>query len=106
VRARVGHPFHVSKNLFGLKKVRYKGMKKNHAQCQVLFALANVLLVRNRLLVRIEGLWHARILDKPAKFIETTVAITLIGAVIWMFRNCDAMLFKKPHDVFLGARCV
>lgn len=50
VRARVEHPFHVIKNLFGFKKVRYKGLKKNHAQCQVLFALANVFLVRKRLL--------------------------------------------------------
>jgi transposase, IS5 family len=50
VRARVEHPFHVIKNLFGFKKVLYKGLKKNHAQCQVLFALANVFLVRKRLL--------------------------------------------------------
>lgn len=50
VRARVEHPFHVIKNLFGFKKVRYKGLKKNHAQCQVLFALANVYLARRRLL--------------------------------------------------------
>ena len=29
IRSRVEHPFHVVKNLFGDKKVRYKGLKKN-----------------------------------------------------------------------------
>ena len=29
VRARVEHPFHIVKNIFGLKKVRYKGLAKN-----------------------------------------------------------------------------
>ncbi|MDB0559549.1 IS5 family transposase, partial [Ralstonia solanacearum] len=32
IRARVEHPFHVIKNLFGHRKVRYKGLAKNTAQ--------------------------------------------------------------------------
>lgn len=32
VRARVEHPFHVVKNLFRHRKVRYKGLAKNGAQ--------------------------------------------------------------------------
>jgi IS5 family transposase len=32
VRAKVEHPFHVVKNLFKHKKVRYKGLAKNEAQ--------------------------------------------------------------------------
>lgn len=48
MRARVEHPVHVIKTLFGFKTVRDKGLEKNHAQCQVLFALANLFLVRKR----------------------------------------------------------
>lgn len=44
VRAIVEHPFHIVKNLFGLRKVRYKGIFKNTAQLFTLFALANLLL--------------------------------------------------------------
>ena len=33
IRARVEHSFHVVKNLFGHRKVRYKGLKKNTAHC-------------------------------------------------------------------------
>jgi IS5 family transposase len=50
IRSRVEHPFHVVKNLFGHKKVRYKGLKKNRVQWQVLFALANLYLLRKPLL--------------------------------------------------------
>ena len=31
VRSRVGHPFHVVKNIFKYKKTRYKGLAKNDA---------------------------------------------------------------------------
>ncbi len=34
VRAKVEHPFHVIKNLFGHRKTRYKGMAKNEAAVQ------------------------------------------------------------------------
>lgn len=50
VRARVEHPFHVVKNLFRHRKVRYRGLAKNTAQLQSLFALANLFLARRSLL--------------------------------------------------------
>jgi IS5 family transposase len=50
VRARVEHPFHVVKNLFGMRKVRYKGLAKNEAQFYSLFALANLVLAKKQLL--------------------------------------------------------
>jgi len=42
LRAIVEHPFHVVKNLFGYRKVRYRGLKKNTTQLHSLFALANL----------------------------------------------------------------
>jgi IS5 family transposase len=50
VRAKVEHPFHVIKNLFRHKKVRYKGLAKNEAQLFSLFGLANIVLAKQRLL--------------------------------------------------------
>ena len=44
LRSRVEHPFHVMKNLFGHRKVRYKGLAKNTAQLHALFALANLVV--------------------------------------------------------------
>ena len=44
LRAKVEHPFHVIKNLFGYRKVRYKGLAKNQAQLFSLFGLANLVL--------------------------------------------------------------
>ena len=50
VRAKVEHGFHVIKNLFGYRKVRYRGLAKNTAQLHTLFALANLALAKNKLL--------------------------------------------------------
>lgn len=50
VRAIVEHPFRVVKRQFGYVKVRYLGLKKNAGQIVTLFALANLWLVRKRLL--------------------------------------------------------
>ena len=50
VRARVEHPFHIVKNLFRHRKTRYRGLSKNTAQLQSLFALANLFLARRSLL--------------------------------------------------------
>jgi IS5 family transposase len=50
VRAKVEHPFHVVKNLFKHKKVRYKGLAKNEAQLFSLFGLANLVVAKRRLL--------------------------------------------------------
>jgi len=50
VRAKVEHPFHVVKNLFKHKKVRYKGLAKNEAQLFSLFWLANLVIAKRQLL--------------------------------------------------------
>lgn len=50
IRARVEHPFHVVKNLFRHRKVRYRGLFKNVAHLFSLFALANLVIVKRRLL--------------------------------------------------------
>ena len=49
VRARVEHPFHLIKNVFGLKNARYRGLAKNAAQLFALFGLANLLMAKRRL---------------------------------------------------------
>ena len=49
-RALVEHPFHIVKNLFKHRKVRYRGMKKNTAQLHILFALANLVAAKRALL--------------------------------------------------------
>lgn len=50
IRARVEHPFNVVKRLWGFTKVRYRGVAKNLAKAYAIFALANLYLVRRRLL--------------------------------------------------------
>ncbi|MEI6535951.1 MAG: IS5 family transposase [Verrucomicrobiaceae bacterium] len=50
VRARVEHPFHIIKNLFKHRKVRYRGLNKNTAQLHTLFALANLVIAKRSLL--------------------------------------------------------
>ena len=50
VQAKVEHPFHVIKRLFGFTKVRYRGLMKNTHRLQVTCALANLFMVRKRLL--------------------------------------------------------
>jgi IS5 family transposase len=49
-RARGEHAFHVIKNLWGFTKVRYRGLAKNTARLFAMFALANLYMVRRRLL--------------------------------------------------------
>lgn len=49
IRAKVEHPFKIVKNLFGMKKVRYRGLAKNTAQLYTLFGLANLLIAKRRL---------------------------------------------------------
>ena|GEM_PF-5077489 len=49
IRAKVEHPFHIVKNILGLKKVRYRGLFKNTAQLFTLFALANLLIAKRQL---------------------------------------------------------
>jgi len=50
VRAWVEHPFHVIKNRFRHKKLRYRGLAKNTAQLHTLFALANLVIVKKALI--------------------------------------------------------
>ena len=50
VRARVEHAFHVIKRVFGFAKVRYRGMAKNANRLFSTCALANLFIVRKRLL--------------------------------------------------------
>jgi len=50
VRAWVEHPFHIIKNLFRHRKLRYRGLAKNTAQLHTLFALANLVIVKKALL--------------------------------------------------------
>ena len=44
VRAFVEHPFHIVKNLFRHRKVRYRGLAKNGHQLYTLFGRANVVI--------------------------------------------------------------
>jgi IS5 family transposase len=55
VRAKVEHVFHVVKNLFGFRKVRYRGLAKNTAQLHTLFALANLVLAKRHLLAAVRA---------------------------------------------------
>jgi IS5 family transposase len=50
-RARVEHVFNVVKRLWGFSKVRYRGLAKDTARLYTAFALANLYLLRRRLLV-------------------------------------------------------
>lgn len=45
VRAKVEHPFHVVKDVFGIRKTRYRGLAKNRNLLSVAFALANLCLL-------------------------------------------------------------
>lgn len=49
-RARGEHAFHVVKRLWGFTKVRYRGLAKNTARLFAAFALANLYLLRRRLM--------------------------------------------------------
>ncbi|MGB8364356.1 MAG: IS5 family transposase [Rhizomicrobium sp.] len=49
-RARGEHAFRVIKQLWGFAKVRYRGLAKNLARAQTMFALANLYQVRHQLL--------------------------------------------------------
>jgi IS5 family transposase len=53
LRAYVEHPFHVLKNLFRHRKVRYRGLAKNTAQLHSLFALVSLVIAKPRLLAAV-----------------------------------------------------
>lgn len=49
-RAKVEHMFRIVKCQFGYRKTRYRGLAKNIAQLKTLFALANLYLLRKKLM--------------------------------------------------------
>jgi transposase, IS5 family len=61
IRAKVEHPFHVTKNPFRHRKVRYAGLAKDKAQ---LFALAN-LVIAKRLLMERHGSGTSKTRERP-----------------------------------------
>jgi IS5 family transposase len=50
IRARVEHVFRVTKRQFGFTKTRYRGLMKNAVQVNMLMGLANLYLLRRRLM--------------------------------------------------------
>lgn len=48
IRAKVEHAFHIIKNKFGWKRVRYRGGEKNDSLFHILFASANLLVLKRR----------------------------------------------------------
>jgi IS5 family transposase len=50
VRAKVEHVFGIVKGLFGYRKTRYKGRRKQAAKLHMMFALANLFLADKRCL--------------------------------------------------------
>jgi IS5 family transposase len=48
IRAFVEHPFHIIKNIFRHRKVRYRGLAKNGHQLHTLFGLANLVIGARR----------------------------------------------------------
>ena len=50
VRAKVEHVFWVVKGLFGFRKTRFKGRRKQEAKLHMIFALANLVLADRRCL--------------------------------------------------------
>lgn len=49
-RARCEHPFRVVKRLWGFDRTRYRGLAKNLARAQAMFALANLYALRHQLM--------------------------------------------------------
>jgi len=49
LRAKVEHPFRVIKHQFGFQKTRYRGIKKNDHKLKMLFALADLYKIRQRM---------------------------------------------------------
>lgn len=50
IRAKVEHGFRIIKELWGFRKVRYKGLEKNENKTCFMLGLANLYMVRNKLI--------------------------------------------------------
>jgi IS5 family transposase len=55
LRAVVEHPFHIVRNRFRHQKLRYRGLQKSAARLHTLFALADLVIVKQALLARSGG---------------------------------------------------
>ena len=53
VRAKVEHVFRIIKCQFGYRRVRYRGLARNAAQMFTLAALANLFMVRDKLMAKL-----------------------------------------------------
>ena len=51
--AIVEHPFHIVKNVLKYRGARYRGLAKNTAQLYLLFGLANVMMAKKALMLRV-----------------------------------------------------
>lgn len=49
VGAKVAHPFRINKCQFSFRKIFYRGIRKSDLKLKLLFALANLWMVRERL---------------------------------------------------------
>jgi IS5 family transposase len=61
VRSKVEHAFHVIKDVFNFRKVRYKGLKKNTDRLYMLFASSNIYMLGCA--IKAEG--RARLREQP-----------------------------------------
>ena len=66
IRAKGEPAFHVVKNLFRHRKARYRGLAKNAAQFFTLFGLANLVIAKRALMVRLEPREAMRIAPEVA----------------------------------------
>ena len=96
VRAWVEHPFHIVKNLFRHKKLRYRGLAKNTAQLRTLFALDNLAIVKKTLLA--QGRFTTAKLERVIQIREYVVwagyaafAVGILGGIAAI--RLDALLF-------------
>jgi len=84
VRAKVEHSIGVIKRVFGFQKVRYRGLAKNLHRLEVTAALANLFMVRRRLLADRGGVGESRprgpkMTQGRSKRGETRVLATLVA---------------------------
>jgi hypothetical protein len=97
IRSKVEHPFHIVKNLFHFRKVRYKGLAKNTAQLHTLFGLANLMIAKRILLTPLDstrGLAmrnHVLVLALITAFGAGLSSVATAGEMVDVYKNpnCD-----------------
>jgi hypothetical protein len=95
IRARVEHPFHVIKNLFGHRKLRYKGLAKNTAQLLSLRAGQKIVVDLSMGVVRPECAKRIRSGLKPGPFRKTPASPTLIFRIAKSHQQIESLLDTK-----------